>query len=648
VDPEGAGEVAIFTASLPFRTRYCLESASGITWRPVVPELKALHLERSLLIPATAGCSSRIKGIWREPGFAEAMPMVSIYPRNLTFSKTIFQQGVMAMQKWIQEMNAPANTGLARQKWSQQIRSGLTTGISVLALVSLAACGGGGGGDEAQPVVVDSLTKQLDSGLISGKNLSSNVRVFLGIPYAAPPVGNLRWKEPQAVTAWSGVRKAEQFSNACAQPTSTTAYGDDTVGEDCLYLNVWVPPGLEKGAKAPVIVFVHGGAFKTGSASSLRVQGEQLAKKGAVYVSMNYRLGIFGNLALPELTSESANKASGNYQLLDQIAALKWVQRNINEFGGDPNNVTISGQSSGGIAMGILQSSPLAKGLIHRVFAQSGWPGPLSAPATLAVAESSGGKFLASAGVSNVAQLRAKSMADILTVFAKSEISSITPLIAEPVVEGYALPDNPKAIFAAGKQNDVPTVAGYTGGEAHPSTLPSAVTGAATLAAYQTGLQTKFGARWIEVFNLFPAAADADVKSAVAKLNNTYSSARSAVYHATAQVTTGKSPAYVWVLSRLQNGAAAPHGADNPYWHGELLAPLSGGIVYSRTNWDYQLANAMMDSLVAFAKTGNPATSSVPWPAYNPANRKRMNFGETSIAADWDAGLEFFVSNPSL
>jgi para-nitrobenzyl esterase len=369
-----------------------------------------------------------------------------------------------------------------------------------------------------------------------------------------------------------------------------------------------------------------------------------LAKKGAVYVNFNYRLGIFGNLALPELTAESPRKASGNYQLLDIIYALDWVQHNIARFGGDPANVTISGQSSGGIEMGLLNVSPLAKGLFGKIVAQSGWPGPSWNIPGLAAHEQNGLKVMAATGAANLAELRGKSMQEMLDAVALPEIRALQPSVVEPCIDGYALPDKPDNIFAQGKHNDVPVIAGYTAGESSPSSIT--IVPSETVAAYQTNLQAVFGDYWQAVFNLFPAATDTDVAAALARLRNAASSGRSSVYHATNVVANGKSSAWVYVFSRPQNGAIAPHGSDNQFWHGEVLAPTSAGLVYTRNEWDYRLADIMMDTLLAFARTGDPSTADVPWPRYNPANaeKQRLNFGDASVYVDWDAGLDFFAT----
>ncbi|WP_153111006.1 carboxylesterase/lipase family protein [Propionivibrio limicola] len=531
----------------------------------------------------------------------------------------------------------------------------ITAGLMVAALATAYGCGGDGDDTDSSagitpPAQTVATTVAVDSGTIEGQKLASQVTAFYGIPYAAPPVGELRWKDPQPIT-WTGTKATVKMGNACAQAAGTAANGD-TISEDCLYMNVWVPPELKENAKAPVVVYVHGGAFTKSSSSPRRFGGEQLAKKGVVYVNFNYRLGVFGNLALPELTGESPNKASGNYQLLDIIHALKWIQRNIAKFGGDPNNVTISGQSSGGIEMGLLNVSPLAKGLFHKIVAQSGWPGPLGNPPNLATQEQNGLKLMQATGASNLAALRGKTMDEVLTAASSSALASIRPMVAEPCIDGYAIPDKPDTLFAERKHNDVPLIAGYTSGENAPTTVTSLLTASTTIPAYQANLQSIFGGYWETVYNLFTPASDTPtaISATLSTLKNAASSGRASVYHATNVVVNGNSPAWVYIFSRPQIPAAtgvavaAPHGSDNQFWHGELDAPNADGSTYIRDARDTELANQMTDSLVAFAKTGNPSTSALYWPQYNTVLRKRMNFGNASSMADWDNGLDFFAT----
>ncbi len=222
------------------------------------------------------------------------------------------------------------------------------------------------------------------------------MRVYRGIPFAAPPVGDLRWKPPQSAASWQGIRQATEFGNACSQPAfpSNGLYGTapPPISEDCLYLNVWTP-AKSADDRLPVMVWIHGGGFVHGTGSAIGYEGENLARKGAVVVTINYRLGILGFLALPELDAESPQHVSGNYALMDQIAALQWVQKNIAAFGGDPNRVTIFGESAGSISVNILMASPLAHGLFSRAIGESG--GAFDPMSSLADAEKQDQQFAA-------------------------------------------------------------------------------------------------------------------------------------------------------------------------------------------------------------------------------------------------------------
>ena len=244
-----------------------------------------------------------------------------------------------------------------------------------------------------QPIPADPVA--VDSGRVSGKLLASGVKAYFGIPFAAPPVRDLRWRAPQAVAPWKGVYNADRMPAKCVQNVRDSDlnhyFGEEPTSEDCLYLNIWAPPSAKPGQKLPVLVFIYGGGFVQGSSAMANYSGESLARKGIVYVSFNYRVGALGFMAHPELTAESPRRTSGNWGLLDQVAALQWVNRNIGQFGGDPGNVTILGQSAGSAAVSYLQSSPLARGLIHRAFGMSGSAvGGRGRTASLADAERSG------------------------------------------------------------------------------------------------------------------------------------------------------------------------------------------------------------------------------------------------------------------
>lgn len=285
---------------------------------------------------------------------------------------------------------------------------------------------------------------RVDGGPITGTPAWGwGVRLYRGIPYAAPPVGKLRWRPPQPVVPWKGVLAADHFSAACVQlprDQNNIGWRDGMVpvSEDCLYINVWTPAKSAQD-KLPVMVWIHGGGFREGSGAETAWAGDNLAKKGVIYVNFNYRLNVFGFLAHPDLTRESEHHSSGNYAFLDQVAALRWVQKNIAQFGGDPDNVTIFGQSAGGASVGVQMVSPLSKGLFKRAVGQSGG---VSRGIPLAEAEKVGVKFAESLGAHSIAELRAKPASEVL----KAQTG-----MPSAVVDGWVLPEDPVGIFQHGR-----------------------------------------------------------------------------------------------------------------------------------------------------------------------------------------------------
>ena len=279
--------------------------------------------------------------------------------------------------------------------------------------------------------------------------------VYKGVPFAAPPVGALRWREPQPVTGWLGTRVAGRFAPACMQKgVSMPGETPPAINEDCLYLNVWTP-AVSAGERLPVLVWIYGGGFSNGSAAMPLYWGDALARKGIVVVTIAYRVGAFGFLAHSELTRESPHRSSGNYGLMDQVAALNWVRRNIHAFGGDPSRVTIAGQSAGSMSVSILMASPLAKGLFRGAIGESGGffePVQLAPAFLLANAEHEGDAYAASLGAKSVAELR--------NMPAEKLLEGKMPSGAHPVIEPYLLPQPPYDVFAAGRQNDVPIIVG--------------------------------------------------------------------------------------------------------------------------------------------------------------------------------------------
>src|SRR5580700_171336 len=305
-----------------------------------------------------------------------------------------------------------------------------------------------------------------EAGSVEGSaSTDGKVQMFKGVPYAAPPVGALRWKEPQPVPSWQGVRKVTEFGARCMQGNvfGDMVFRDAAPSEDCLYLNVWAPKA-SPGAKLPVMVWIYGGGFQAGATSEPRQDGEHLAHKGVVVVSMNYRLGIFGFFSHPELTKESPHHASGNYGLLDQAAALQWVRKNIAAFGGDPENVTIFGESAGSLSVSALMASPVSKGMIHRAIGESGaFFGRTLPPKPLPESEQDGVKFAASMGAGSLEKLRAMSSQETLDAASKGK----NAFHFGPNIDGYFFPENPAGIYAKGNEAHIALLAGWNHDEAN-------------------------------------------------------------------------------------------------------------------------------------------------------------------------------------
>src|SRR5580765_7427066 len=345
------------------------------------------------------------------------------------------------------------NPWFSSQLIGDQMRSFTIRGISILSLGLLT------------PILLMAASSnpqvKTHSGAVEGKD-DGKVKSFLGIPYAQPPVGDLRWKAPQPVAKWNGVKKAAEFGFHCMQGRvfGDMVFHDPGQNEDCLTLNVWVP---DKHAepKLPVMVWIYGGGFVAGTTSESRQDGSQLAQQGVIVVSMNYRLGVFGFMVHPELATESGHNSAGNYGLLDQLAALQWVHDNIAAFGGDPGNVTIFGESAGSFSVSSQMASPLAKGLFHKAIGESGAAfsrSGLSYDSMSARAEKDSKLVSEKLGVSTLAELRAIPADKLLEPFAPPKSQGFD---LGPDIDGYFLPESVPAIFAAGKQNDVAMIAGW-------------------------------------------------------------------------------------------------------------------------------------------------------------------------------------------
>lgn len=488
--------------------------------------------------------------------------------------------------------------------------------------------GGCGGAGTRAPSTME--VPQLASGPISG-TLEDGIWTYKGIPFAAPPTGDMRWREPQPVEPWEEVRACTEYGPACPQS------GGDWMGmlsvgvtdEDCLYLNVWTP-AEDPGEDLPVMVWIHGGSFKSGAGSLPIYDGGNLARKGVVLVTINYRLGALGFMAHPLLSKESTHGVSGNYGLLDQIAALKWVRENIEAFGGDPANVTIFGESAGGMSVLDLMASPLAEGLFHRAVVESGPLLDLGLPInrgnTLEAAEDQGEDVSEDLGCDDaedeLAALR-EVPAEELVKFSSSENELFSPVNFGPNIDGYVLPQSPSEAFAAGEQAAVPLLTGTNANEGTIFIPPITRQQLELLAGYL------YGDAAAEVLSLFPVEGE-DIKPAMDKFITRMGFASSSRFTAESMAEAG-APAYLYEFVRTSPDPRASslgsfHGLEIVYVFGNFDQLQVEGI----TQADRDLSMAMMSYWTNFAATGDPNGEGVPaWPAYASDGGHYQELGET-------------------
>lgn len=461
---------------------------------------------------------------------------------------------------------------------------------------------------------------KVEQGLVQG-TFDNGLSVYKGIPFAAPPVGNLRWRAPQPAAKWEGIKQTVKFAPGPMQGGNPPS-GES---EDCLYLNVWSPAKSAK-EKIPVLVWIYGGGFGAGATSEWPYSGEVLAKKGVVLVSIAYRVGQLGFFSHPELSAETPNHVSGNYGLLDMIAGLKWIKKSIAAFGGDPHKVTIFGESAGGIAVSMLCASPLAKGLFHGAISQSGGSfGPSRQTQTfpgenmkrLKFAEKDGEIYLKNTGASSVAELR-KMDADKLPSrgFGGSW----------PIVDGYVITDDQHKLYEAGKYNDVPILVGYNSDEGasfSPGRTPE---------EYINGVKARYGKFADDLIIAYPVGSNSVPKTA-------RDLARDAAFGwqtwswARLQAKTGKSKVFYYYFDQHPEnpegspyaGYGSPHGQEVAYVF-QHLNPTNP----QTTKSDIEISDAMSTYWTNFAKYGHPNGAGVPqWPAFNDANPVVMYFEQT-------------------
>ena len=499
---------------------------------------------------------------------------------------------------------------------------------------------------DSRPVVT------IDSGVLEGGHFGAapDEVMFLGIPFAAPPTGERRWKPPQPVEKWPGIRRANSYGAACPQQVPAgwmEAYTKEMnqtfepyytyhTDEDCLYLNVWTTnmPGDRPAERLPVMVWIHGGGSM--GASHFWPMGPTLVRKGVVLVSMNYRLGALGFLAHPALTAESPHHASGNYGILDQIAALQWIQRNIAKFGGDPANVTIFGESSGGMMVCFLMSSPLARGLFQRAILESLGCADTISPELktptyyeggVGTAEENGLRMTRDLGIPDgpnaLKELRSKAPKELMDV---SDGDSAVNFDSESDIDNWVLTEQPATTFAQGRQAKVPVIVGSNSDEG-TTMVEETLHGPPTLANYKAFLKNEFLDYADEMFRMNPAATDADVRAAFIAFDTDYEFGNSVHVIATDTARAGPK-AWFYYFTYPGKGKYIDVGA----FHGVEVKFLTG---WFRPSWwgepdaeDKKLIDLMTGYWTQFAKTGDPNGPSLPrWPVYDPKAEMVLEIG---------------------
>ncbi len=491
------------------------------------------------------------------------------------------------------------------------------------------------------------VTVQVDSGTIQGVAAPNGARAWLGVPFAQPPVRDLRWKAPQPLAKWNGVFHADRYAPMCLQALRTRTmnhyFGNEAISEDCLYLNVWSPPTAEK---LPVIVWIYGGGFNVGSASMANYSGQRLVMDGVVRVNLAYRVGALGFMAHPELTRESGYGGSGNYGLMDLIAGLQWLQRNIAAFGGDPGNVTIVGQSAGSSAVALLQASPEARGLLHKVVGMSGSPfGEPMNTASLATAESQGLALQQAMGAKSIEDLRDMGGDRILAVN--------VPRSAINIDGKYVV--GPREAFASGRHSDVPIMVGFTRDEGFRS-----LGQIDSVDSYAAAVRKNFPATGDKILAAYPARDMTTVRRAMVDIGRDASLGASMFNWARTQTQYGKAPVYAYFFQRRQPyapgitfvdhdpaTAGAYHTGEVPYF---LKTREALNLFRQTRNWepvDEQLENDMSQLLLSFARTGKPSSPRVnQWPIFNSANPRMVSLAEQVGLIGWPnhAALPLFAA----
>jgi para-nitrobenzyl esterase len=510
---------------------------------------------------------------------------------------------------------------------------------------------------------------KIENGIIEGNfDTKTGIQKYFGVPFAKPPVGDLRWKAPQPLDNWAGVKQTKKFGR---RPVQADVFGDmdsrsDGLSEDCLYLNIW-SPAKRTTKDLPVLVYYYGGGFVAGDASEPRYDGESMAKKGIVVVTVNYRLNIFGCLALPELSAEAPYKASGNYGLLDQVAALKWVQKNIAAFGGNPKKVTIAGESAGSISVSELMASPLSKNLIAGAIGESGAAiNPTMAPVPLEEAEKTGLDFIKKAGFNTLAEFRKLSTKDVYEIYTESKRFGFPA-----VIDGYFLTADLPKIFEEKKQAMVPLLAGWNSAEipgiAFMQGMPF------TEENFIKKVKQTYPKDFEEVLKLWPHGSAKEVERSATDLASQRFISYSTWKWLNLQINNSSQPVYRYLFSRMRpplvdknlaaglaGGTAkkdpnaikipepigAPHASEIEYCMGNLQSNKN----YTWTADDYKVSKTMENFFANFIINGNPNGTDLPeWPTAKPGDKNpevmNIDVDLKVMKATDDAQFEFLDKN---
>lgn len=465
-----------------------------------------------------------------------------------------------------------------------------------------------------EPQMTATLSAQLniENGTIEGLyNDADSLHLFLGIPYAKPPIGELRWKAPQPLENWEGIKFTKKFGNRPMQKRvfDDIVFRSENQSEDCLFLNVWTP-AITKGDKLPVLVYFHGGGLFVGSGDENRYDGASMAKKGIVVVTVNYRLNIFGNFAHPELSAEAEYKASGNYGYLDQVASLEWVRENIGAFGGDPSKVTIAGESAGSVSVSSLITSPLSRDLVAGAIGQSGAAiHPTMPPIPLEEAEKDGVAFAKQFGYNSIEGLRALSTEEAFDLFVESGRWGF-----QTVMDNYFYRDQVTQVYASKQHADIPLLLGWTSAEVNGQGFLAGDNDLKT--NFESNVKNTFPDHWEMILSKYPTGSDDEIMQSATRLASDNFIVYSTWKWADIHNKNGSSPVYRYVFDKTrptdQPLLGAPHASDIEYLMGNLhLVDL-----FDWRKEDYEVSKVSQQHLANFIKTGNPNAANIPdWPA---------------------------------